>query len=178
VTFEKKPYLQLADNVSAFHDILPFTPSGPRPFLFTANLSVNRSVVQEVGGMLNYRKRAEDLEWTVRMRSKGYTLYFEPQAIIFHNPARYTWASLWDHWYDDAHDTLKVRNNFAQLLKTPHLARYRSIFLWGAPIIAAWATIRTFEHPKTISKFWHTFPIIYWTKLVWCCGAFKTFNQN
>jgi glycosyltransferase involved in cell wall biosynthesis len=175
VTFGTRNYLQLADNVSAFHDLLPFTTEGPRPYLTTANLSVNRAVVDKAGEMEAQKKRAEDLEWTVRFRALGYRLYFEPRAIIFHDPSRYSFSAVRRHWVDDASDTLRVRLRYAQLLQTPRLARYRWLFLWGAPLVATWATIRTFGHPQIVWQYWYTLPLVYLTKLAWCWGAFKNF---
>jgi glycosyltransferase involved in cell wall biosynthesis len=175
VTFGLRNYLQLADNISAFHDLLPFTPEGPRPYLSTANLSVNRAVVVEAGTMEAHKNRAEDLEWTVRFRAIGYRLYFEPRAVIFHDPPRNTWSTVWRHWTGDAHDTLRVRLRYSDLLQIPRMAKYRSVFLWGAPLVAAWATARNFGHPEMLRRYWHTLPMVYLTKLAWCWGAFRDF---
>ena len=177
VTFGTKNYLQLADNVSAFHDLLPFTSEGLRPYLSTANLSVNRKVVEKVGLMKTDMKRAEDLEWTVRFRENGYRLYFDPRSIIFHHPERNTISKIWQHWADDAPDTLRVRLLYKKLLKTPFGAKYKGVYLWGAPFVAAWATVRTFSHARTFYSYWHTLPAVYFTKMVWCWGAFLNFPE-
>lgn len=178
VTFGSRNYLQLADNVSAFHDLLPFTQRGPRPYLATANLSVRRSVVEKAGQMEPHLNRAHDLEWTVRFRAFDYTLYFEPQAVVFHDPPRCTWPAVWRHWTGDAPDTLSVRLRYARLLRTPRLARHRSMFLWGAPFVAAWATARSFDHPRILWQYWHTLPLVYLTKLGWCWGVFRNFPMH
>jgi GT2 family glycosyltransferase len=175
VTFAADNYLQLADNVSAFHDLLPFTPEGPRPYLSTSNLSVRRTVVERVGRMEARLTRAEDLEWSARMRASGYRLYFEPRAVVHHDPPRRTMSTVWRHWTTDAHDTLDVRLRYARLLQTPRLAKHRWAFLWAWPAIALWATARTFSHPRTLRQYWHTLPLVYLTKLAWCWGAFAHF---
>lgn len=175
VTFDSRNYFQLADNISAFHDLLPFMLEGPRPYLATANLSVGRAVVEKAGEMEEHKNRAEDLEWTARFRALGYTLYFEPRAVVYHDPPRCNFSTVWRHWTDDAHDTLSVRLRYSRLLRTPRLARHRWLFWWGAPLVAAWATARTFGHPRILSQYWHTLPLVYLTKLAWCWGAFKDF---
>jgi hypothetical protein len=175
VTFGTDNYLQLADNVSAFHDLLPFTEEGPRLYLATANLSVRRDVVEVAGEMEKRFKRAEDLEWTVRFRTMGYRLYFDPSAVVFHDPDRRSLARVWRHWVDDAPDTLSVRWRYARWLKTPRLARCRAVFLWAAPLVAAWATARTFTPITTLRRYGHTLPLVYLTKLAWCWGAFRDF---
>jgi hypothetical protein len=73
---------------------------------------------------------------------------------------------------------LSVRLRYACLLRTPRLARHRSIFLWGAPFVAAWATARSFDHSKILRQCWHTLPLVYLTKLGWCWGAFRNFPAH
>jgi GT2 family glycosyltransferase len=173
VAFPPSPYLQLADNVSAFHDLLPFTPAGIRLYLVTANMSVRRCVVNDVGFMRPDLDRADDLEWTARFRAHGYSLYFDPEAMVWHLPPRHTWHALWRHWAGDAPDTIRVRLAWADMLRTPPLAFRRSIFLWGMPFIALWATGRTFAHRETRRRYWRTLPVVYLTKLAWCLSAYK-----
>jgi len=175
VTFGTDNYFQLSDNVSAFHDLLPFTPEGPRPYLATANLSINRDVLKKAGCLNPDLPHAHDLEWTVRFRELGYRLYFDPRAVVVHDPPRRTLAAVWKHWVDNGPDTLKVRLRYAQLLNTPYLAAQRWLFLWAAPIIAAWATIRTFQNPHTIRRYWYTWPMVFLTKIAWCWGAYWNF---
>jgi glycosyltransferase involved in cell wall biosynthesis len=171
VTFAQRPYLTLADNLSAFHDLLPFTAAGPRPYVATANASVRREVVEHAGLMEESLDRGHDLDWTVRFRLLGYTLHFEPRALVVHDPPRHTWREVLAHWTDDAPGTLTVRLRYRELLNTPRLAAHRSVFLWGAPAVAAWATARTFAHPGTW-RYLHTLPVVYLTKLAWCWAAF------
>ncbi|HMQ33313.1 MAG TPA: glycosyltransferase [Chloroflexaceae bacterium] len=178
VRFARRPYAQLADNVSAFHDLLPYTRPGPRPYLATANLSLRREVAEAVGPLDPALRRAHDLEWTVRMRALGYRLYFEPTALVTHDQPRRTLGVLWRHWRDDARDTLPVRLRYRELLRTPALAAWRPIFLWGAPLVAAWATARTYSHPRTLVAYGRALPLVYLTKLAWCWGAFRAFPRR
>ncbi len=178
VEFGQENYYQLADNLSAFHDLLTYTLPGYRAYLATANLSVQRAVVETTDGMLPGKNRAEDLEWTVRMRAYGYQLFFDPSAIVFHNPKRRTFRSVIDHWLVDAPDTLRVRLGYRYLLNTPALAGLRGMYLLGAPFVAAWATIRTFSHPRSVAAYWRTLPLVYLTKLVWCWSAYRNFPKK
>lgn len=168
-------YLQLADNLSAFHFITPYTAAGYRTYLCTSNLSVHRSVIARAGEMIPHKNRADDLEWTTRFRMYGYRLYFDPQAIVLHDPQRCSLASVWRHWLVDAPETLRVRLRYADLLGTPRLAHRRAMYLWGAPFVAAWATARAFAHWQTIRSYWHTLPLVYLTKLLWCWSAYRHF---
>jgi len=178
VTFSIKNYLQLADNVSAFHDLLPFTPRGYRQYLSTSNLSVEKSVVEKAGFMECNKNRAEDLEWTVRFRSVGYKLFFDPDIVVHHDPERNSFSALWHHWSIDAPHTLRIRLSYKDLLKTPSVAKFRPIYFWGSPIIALWAAARTFNNPKSLVLYWHTIPIVFLTKLVWCWSAYNNFPKE
>jgi glycosyltransferase involved in cell wall biosynthesis len=171
VTFGSDHYLQLADNVSAFHDFLPFLRAGTREYLLAGNLSVDRSVIDRAGPLDERLRRAEDLEWTARFRLLGYVLHFDPRALVYHDPARFSFPDVWRHWSTDAHDTLSVRLHYKRVLRTAWLARYRWLFVWAFPLVAAWATARSFGHHRTLWHYWHTLPMVYVTKVAWCLGA-------
>jgi len=178
ITFTRDHYLQLADNVSAFHDLLPFTNPGQRSYLATANLSVDRKVVENVGLMEKNKNRADDLEWTARFRSKGYKLFFDPAIIVNHDPLRYSLPEIWRHWTVDAPHTIRIRLRYKELLNTPPIARFRSLYLWGSPLIAAWATARSFSSLQTWFLFGHTLPVVFITKLAWCWSAYQHFPKK
>jgi cellulose synthase/poly-beta-1,6-N-acetylglucosamine synthase-like glycosyltransferase len=177
VAFAAESYFQLGDNVSGYHGFFLFHPASTRSHLVNANASLHRSVVQQVGMMHPGLNVGDDLDWFARMRRAGYVLYFEPEAIIWHKPARYTLSMVMQRWITNPQHSLGMLLQYPDMLNTPFLARYRWLFLWGAPLIAAWATIRTFAHPRIRALYWHTLPFVYLTKLAWCWGAFKQFPR-
>jgi len=177
VDLARRNYLQLADNVSAFHFMTPYTAQGYRAYLCTSNLSVHRSVVDQAGVMEVHKNRADDLEWTTRLRLSGYKLYFDPRAVVLHDPQRCSLASVWRHWWVDAPDTLRVRLMYADLLETPRLARRRGMYLWASPLVAAWATGRAFSNRRNLSAYVHTLPFVFLTKLIWCWSAYRSFPR-
>ena len=81
------------------------------------------------------------------------------------------------HWLVDAPETLRIRLQYAHLLKTPKLAKKRFMYLWGSPLVAAWATAKTFANPQSIKSYWSTMPLVYLTKLIWCWSAYKHFRE-
>jgi hypothetical protein len=112
------------------------------------------------------------------MRQHAFRLYFEPGAVVVHDPNRRTLASLWRHWWEDAPPTLAVRLRYAEQLDTPRLAHRRSMYLWGAPFVAAWASLRVFSHPQSWLHYAHTLPLVYLSKLIWCWSAYKNFPKE
>ena len=175
VRLGNRNYLQLADNISAFHFMTSYTKAGYRPYLCTSNLSVHRSVVEKAGEMEAHKNRADDLEWTARFRLYGYRLYFDPETVVYHDPRRCSFKAVWQHWWEDAPDTLRVRLMYADLLKTPRLASKRGVFLWGSPIVAAWAAAKAFSNRRNLQEYGHTIPVVYLTKLAWCWSAYINF---
>lgn len=178
VTFPRQNYIQLADNISAFHFMTENTTPGNRNYLCTANLSINRSVIDACGDMQAKQNRAEDLEWTARIHRLGYNLYFEPNAKVVHNPNRRSITSFWEHWWDDAPHTLRIRLQNSDVLDTPKIANWRWLYLWCSPFIAAWATLNTFSNPRNFTRYGHTFPLVYLSKLIWCWSAYKQFPST
>ena len=59
----------------------------PRQF-YTANASLHRTAFLEVGGFDRTFKRAEDVELAYRMRDRGATFTFLPDALVYHYAER------------------------------------------------------------------------------------------
>jgi len=62
-------------------------PCTPRQF-YTANASLQRARFLEVGGFDPTFKRAEDVELAYRMRDRGASFVFLPEAIVYHYAER------------------------------------------------------------------------------------------
>ncbi len=64
-------------------------------FTGSGNLFCSRALFDKVGG---FRVGvSEDVEWSHRARSFGFTLGYAPAAIVGH-PARKSWSELWRKW--------------------------------------------------------------------------------
>ena len=64
-------------------------------FTGTGNLFAKREVFEKVGGFLP--QVSEDVEWSHRALSAGFSLGYEPRAIVGH-PARRDWSELERKW--------------------------------------------------------------------------------
>ena len=161
-------YWAQSDNVSMFHDFVPQHPPGYRFLLPTLNLSVRRTVFEQVGGMDETfpGAAAEDADWTVRMRLAGFKLFFEPRATVLHAPARTAWADVVRHWRKLGHNAVRVRLRYATEFGTPRFASSAFWWRWMSPLIAARITAGPI--------FWRylaNLPVVYATKIVYCLGA-------
>ncbi len=165
-------YWHLTYNLSMFHEVLTTAPARPRPFLPTLNLSVERRVIDAVGGLDVALPYSHDLDWTTRMREAGFEPWFCPQAVVEHVHGRNTMRQVWNDCAINGHYARQVRVDHAQALRTPALFRYPLLTRLLSPFIAAGVTARiAAKRPSTLSKNIATLPAIYLTKLAWCWGA-------
>ncbi len=177
-------YWHLTYNLTLFHELLTFNVSGSRDFLATLNLSVDRQVLDKVGGMNEEINRVEDMDWTMRMRRSGIQPYFWPEAKVTHLHSRTNWQEVWKDCALSGYHMQRLRFQYQDLLEAPSLLRYRRLVWWLSPLIAAWATVRIiWKRPLLARRFWRTLPAIYLTKIAWCWGASResepmsTWNQ-
>ena len=168
-------YWHLTYNLTLFHELLSSNPPGPRDFLATLNLSVERRVIEEVGGMDEAVNRVEDVEWTTRMRRAGFQPYFWPAASVWHDHGRTDFHKVWRDCASSGYHMRPVRLRHGDLLLAPSLLRYPRLVLMLSPLVAAWVTARIiWKRPAVVRRFWYTLPGLYVTKIAWCWGASRS----
>lgn len=169
VVFGKTGFLADAHNVSMLHEFHFSAPSGPRQFLPTLNLLIHRSVYDRTGEMKADLRRAQDLEWTSRMRAQGIPLWFDASAWVVHSPERMSYRQMWRDYYETGRNSYRVRsqegNPFPSWLDSS--LRLRML----APFIALASTVRIFIRHPALLCYWPTWPVVWFTKLAWCVGA-------
>lgn len=172
VALDGDTYWAQSDNVSMFHDFVQEHPPGDRFLLPTLNLSVRRSVVDEVGYMDESfpGAAAEDSDWTIRMRLAGYILYFDPTAVVQHAPARTRWKDVVRHWWNSGYSGIRVRHRYATEYSTPAFARSPWLVRLLSPFIAARVTAGIYGR-RMFWRHWRYLPAVYATKIIYCMGA-------
>lgn len=165
-------YWTQSDNVSMFHEFMPHWPAGTRKYLPSLNLSVRRTVVEDVGGMDESfpGAAAEDTDWTIRMRKAGYRLYFLPTALVRHAPVRRSWSDVARHWHKLGQNAVRVRLRYAEDLNTPRLLQQPRLLRLLSPLVAGGVTAGIYSHPA-FWPHWKSLPAIYATKIAYCFGA-------
>ena len=172
VSVENENYWALSDNVSMFHDFVREHPPGERRLLPTLNLSVQRSVVEDVGVMDESfpGAAAEDSDWTIRMRLSGYRLDFVPAAVVHHAPSRTQWRDVVGHWRKSGFSGIRVRHRYAEDYATPAVARSALMLRLLSPVIAARVTAGIYSD-RIFWPYWRCLPAVYLTKIIYCLGA-------
>ncbi|PIE81844.1 MAG: hypothetical protein CSA11_02950 [Chloroflexi bacterium] len=165
-------YWALAYNLTMFHKYFSETTPGPRPFLPTLNLSIERKAINEVGLLDESLPRSQDLDWTTRMNGSGFQPYFWPKATIQHQHNRTTLNKLWQDCVRTGYYARQARLTHQDILKTPRWLRSRTLVLLLSPFIAAGVTGKILQTQPTVMKeHWRTIPAIYISKIAWCWGA-------
>ncbi len=172
VSFPSGNYWSLADNIATFYPYLHTAPAGTRDQLPSLNLSLRREVWEAVGPFDERypRPAGEDADWTTRARLAGYTLYFEPRAVVAHHPARATFRDLWNHAVTFGQYSIKVDRRYQEVLGLPFVFRHRIALLAASPVMALWVTARAFRN-RHLWRYLYTFPAVYVAKMGWCWGA-------
>jgi GT2 family glycosyltransferase len=171
VLWDDGPYWQLADNLSMFHEFSRWSTAGYRPYLPTLNLSVARRVFAAVGPMDPGLPRGEDLDWTIRAGRLGFRPYFEPQARLWHRPARSSPQAVWSHWHESGRWLVGVRRRHPDAFGAPTWLYGRGALLGLSVFMAARATARLYVPGRPGARYPRTAPAVFLTKLAWCLGA-------
>lgn len=182
ILFDTGNYWILCDHISWFYLFLAAAPPGERPHLPSLNLGVRREVIQ-AAGLFDERyggAAGEDTEWTLRMRARGYSLNFEPRALVTHTPARGSFRQVWRHAYEYGRHSPKLNADPAvrQGAAYRFLPRRRASMLLLTPLIASLATARIlaayWNHPKA----WIASPGLWLSKVAWCLGAARMLHER
>jgi GT2 family glycosyltransferase len=156
-----------------FYEYLAIHPQGQRSQLPSLNLAVRRSAFQTVGGFDERypRPSGEDADLTLRLIKAGFTLYFEPRAIVRHSPHRNIWRDVWRHGYYQGMYSTKVDRRYAGQEGYPPFLRSPAVLVLAAPLLAAAVTVRMFYRYPALRTYWKASPGIYLAKIAWCLGA-------
>lgn len=179
VALQGSNYWAQSDNVSMFHEFIPGHPPGNRQLLPTLNLSVRRSIVDQVGLMDESfpGAAAEDADWTVRMRLAGVPLAFAPEAVVAHAPARTTWSDVVRHWRNLGHNAVRVRLRYPAAFGTPSGAVSAAWWRLLSPLIAARITGGIYAN-RLFWPHWRSLPVVYASKIIYCLGAADSIDSG
>lgn len=164
-------------NIITFHEFLDILPRSERDYLPTLSLGVRRDAVERGGMMDASLPRAEDIDWTIRIRNQGYPLHFEPGAVIYHRPET-DLRRILRKWVNTGYCSRKVRQRHSSVLEAPKMLDSPTCLLLGSPMIALVAASRIFWRTPALLRYFYTWPVVFLSKLVWCWGAAASAGAN
>ena len=171
-------YLRLAGNVATFHEYTTALAPSDRPFLPTFSLGVSRQAIARHGGFDERLPRAEDLDFTIRLRRAGYRLQFDPRAAVVHQPSRLTVGGLIDHSILSGQCSIRVRRHYPDAFQMPRFMLRWTVLMALAPGVAVWVAVRAWIDNPDVRRFWLAFPIVVVTRYLWIIGACQALRDD
>lgn len=174
VQWPRQNYWTLCDNLLSFAPFHVSAPAGTRPYLPSLNLSIERQLFLRLGGFdESYPGAAgEDTEFSLRLRTYGHVLHFEPGAHVTHQPERATARAVWRHLraFGRAHYRTQQRHPMLSTLPVLKLnAGWAWLIFAMAPLLACWDTAKlSFQQALLRSPL--AAPGLIWGKLAWYWG--------
>lgn len=164
-------FIQHCGQIANFHEFLHLHPPVTRPMLASFSLLVPRAAWESSGGFDPTLWPAEDIDFTLRLRAQGWTLWFEPRARVYHCPARVTWRQFWDYARRSGRYSLRMRLRHAEAYAMPFWSHWSWAWRLGAPLIAALRTVQIYLHTPGLWRYLYCLPWVFLHKLAWCYGA-------
>jgi len=160
-------YFQLCHNVAEFYRLFPCRKVGYVDWIANANAGFRRSLLEDVGLFRGTWRLAEDTEFLLRARTRGYRPYFEPRAVVTHHTPRHRFGEVLRYSAQHATVTIRLRLRYPELTGTPRLFRSPLLLMLAAPLIALRVTAGVYLSSPRMWRLLHTAPVVYGLKLAW-----------
>lgn len=163
-------YFKLCHNIAQFYPFMPGQTSRKLDFIAGANMGIQAGVVKEIGAF-NPDTTIPDMEYILRARQKGFFIHYAPEAVVTHDPPRVTLGDVLGYAAAHAAETILLRHQYRELLRTPFVLFSPALILLAAPLIALKTTAGIYLGNRKLQRYFHTVPIVFLSKLAWCWGA-------
>jgi len=175
VMAEAGNYWTLCDNLLVFAPYLNSAKAGARPYLPSHTLSIARGVFAELGGFdESFVPTGEDMDLSLRLRARGYELFFEPDAGVAHRPQRASAAAVFNHLRSFGRGYYRLQQQHAALWRSPvaHLPR-QSIGLLIAliPLLACKDILWQLARDRALRSYPQAIVGMIWGRMGWYLGV-------
>ncbi|PDW03884.1 glycosyltransferase family 2 protein [Candidatus Viridilinea mediisalina] len=176
ITPEPGNYWRICDNLLVFASVLASARPGERPYLPSLNVMLQRDLFIALGGFDERFPGAagEDIDFSLRLRNQGHTLWFEPEATIFHRPARSSAASVAAHLrsFGRVHVRLQREHQGRAAPRLgPHLRPWSGLLMACAPLLALLDALLLYGRNPELRRYWYCLPGMIWGKAAWYLGV-------
>ena len=180
VAFSAKNFVALADNISTFHEYMEHISAGVKEQLPSLNMSLPRSIWEKIGGFNSSFPFAagEDAEFTTRALVNNVTLWFDPDAKIYHHHNRNKIHDLITHAYRFGYFSIKADERYQRFLKTPTILKNSLYTFLFSPLLALYVIAKMLIKENLPFRYWHTIPLVYFLKIIWCVGLSNRIKFN
>jgi len=159
------------EQISRFHEYIHTNPAGERRALPSFSLLVPYRVWKDSGGFDPQLRAAEDIDFTIRLRKRGWKLIFEPNALVYHCISRSSLKDFLVYSYLNGFFSIQVRKKHNDIYKLPRLMFNPFVWYIGAVFIGVLRSIQIYITTPSIRKYWYYWPMVAVSKIAWCYGA-------
>jgi GT2 family glycosyltransferase len=172
VLFPAGGFWVLCDNIAILYEWLSTNLPGVHPYLASLNLAIRRTAWEELGGFDETFVKAEDTELSLRARLAGHELYFEPEAVVSHEPppSRNRASMLLQRAFESGYWTLHAFLRYEDQIGLSPIYRRAWVTLLLSPLTAGGVVVKIFRR-RALQRFWYTVPAVYASKLAWRMGG-------
>jgi hypothetical protein len=177
VIAEAGSYWTLCDNLLVFAPFLTSAVAGPRPYLPSHALSIERTVFAKLGGFdESFAPTGEDMDLSLRLRARGYELFLESSAGVAHRPQRTSAAAVFEHLRSFGRGYYRLQRQHAAIWRSPvaHLPR-RSIGLLIAliPLLAVKDILWQLARERGLRSYTPAAVGMIWGRIGWYLGVIE-----
>ena len=172
VDSHKTNLFQFCHNISQFHPFMPGQKPGKRQFIAGANMGFQRAVLEKVGGFKEGHP-TPDMELIIRAGMQNYSVFFEPGARIIHDPDRRRLSDIFCYSYCHAKNTIVLRYEFQDFLRTPFILKSPFLLIAYSPVISLKVVFDIYIRNAGQLRHIRTAPVVFGLKMAWCFGAFQ-----
>jgi GT2 family glycosyltransferase len=171
-------YWHLCDNLAVFADFLSIAQPGERPFLPSLNFSIRRSIFETIGGFdEDFVPSGEDVDLCLRLRRRGYQLFFEPAATVTHESARDSFELMWERFrtFGGGYVAIQQRHEdvIGSSLRYNISLRAPQITYLASPLLALIDSLLFYQRTPRLWRYWHALPGIVAARLAWYVGLVR-----
>jgi len=172
-------FWQLCHNIAQFHPFLKGNTGRRKKFIAGANMGFQRNALQTLGGFESGRRMAEDMEIIMRAGSAGFSVFFEPNAVVLHNPQRRSFKQILEYSVEHAKASVHIRRSFRAFLGDPALVYSPTFLILLSPAIALLTTFQIYSaNIALLQKHPFSIPVIFVLKVAWCIGASQALPEG
>lgn len=171
-------YWMRCDNLLSFAPFLASTSPGPRPYLPSLVLSIDRTLFHAIGGFDEQFVGAagEDVDISMRLRQQGVILMCATDASVVHCPSRTSAQDMWHHLRVFGRLYYRVHRRYPTLLPSALGRIPRSgagMILAMAPALACYDVLRLAAQNHEVRQHVDALLGMIWGKMAWYLGAFE-----
>ncbi len=172
---ESRSYWTLCDNLLVFAPFLATAAPGARPYLPSHTISIARGVFVELGGFdESFAPTGEDMDLSLRLRARGYGLFFEPAAGVAHRSPRVTAGAIFNHLRSFGQGYYRLQKQHAALWRSPVARLPRSLIgllIALIPLLACKDILWQFARSRAIRAYPQAIVGMIWGRMGWYLGV-------